>query len=139
MGYKFYIDPTINCVFIQHDDDFQVNEDTEVLDEIIAQPEYREGMNILRDFRQASMPNKLTEKSFVSEGRQRIHNYDIHFGKCRIAAVVSSPSDFQTLHRWMTSTRLTSNVERQPYRDINAARAWLRIPEDYEIKFPTAE
>ena len=136
MAYEYYIDAAVNCVFIRHFDTFEIGEGAGVLDEILKDPTYRKGMNFLRDISQTSLATRMGDKSFIKEGRRLSKEYDIRLENGRIAWVLSSSTDYAMVHRWTVTSRSSGAVERKPLRDIEKARLWLGIPDDYKIKFP---
>jgi len=136
MPYRFYLDAKVNCIFIQHFDEFQQNDGINVTNEVLGNPEYRMGMNILRDATQTPLPKRFSDNSYLYESRRQAEKMDLLLGTCRLAWIVGSAKDFGAVHRWSVSTRLSKSVERHPFRELSKALEWLGIPAEYEIRFP---
>tara|TARA_B100000315_G_scaffold254525_1_gene295795 strand:- start:6259 stop:6672 length:414 start_codon:yes stop_codon:yes gene_type:complete len=136
MAFRFYIEPALNCVFVQHFDEYTLAEGHDQLVEMLGDPNYVTRMNILRDIRSTSLPEEFNYEYFKQTRPQLVSDSEKQLGKCKIAYVAATAKDFATAHQLSVSTRLTpDNIDRKPFRDISEARAWLDIPEDYEIKF----
>ncbi len=100
MAYSYYIDPEVNCVFAEHYGTFVHGDGFSVNREIMADPAYRQGMNILLDASKVTLPEEHTQQWYLKEGREGVQKLDKVFGHCRLAWVVGSAKDFDTVHRW---------------------------------------
>jgi len=140
MAYSFYIDTAIDCVFIQHFGDYEIGEGICSVEAFVREPSYHNNMNILRDFRQTTLPSNFGESPIVIESQKRMKDNDeLLAGACQIALVVGSAKDYGIMHRYTVSYRLGTLAERRPFRDIAKARNWLEIPDGYEIKISTSD
>jgi hypothetical protein len=137
MPYRFYIDTSLNCVFLQHYDSYEKGEGPRANEDFTSDKKYQKSMNILRDFSLVSLPEDFESdpKVKASENRMKAEGENM-FGACQIAFVMSSAVDFRIIHRFTVSTRLNGRIDRMPFREISHARDWLGIPDDYEIKYP---
>ena len=136
MAYRYHIDPAVNCAFIRHFDDYSRGEGFEVFKEILDDPLYRRDMNILRELHQISFPKSLADPYAAGEIRRHLEGIDPLFGTCRIVWVVNSAADYAIAHRWTVSARLSGGIERNVFREMAKAKAWLGMPTDYRISFP---
>jgi len=136
MAYRYYIDPSVNCVFIQHVDLVKQNEIREAVALILADANYRTGMNFLRDANQAPFSEKFEDRS-IEDGNNRVRKIDdLQIGSCRVAWVVANGNDYGIIHRFSVSSRFEQAVERKPFRELEKAREWLGIPDEYQINYP---
>ena len=139
MSFQYCVDPDINCVFVRHLDGFEIGEGFASLDAILQDADHRRGMNILRDLTRVSFSKEIVERSFSAHVRRQAVAYEPLLGHCLLAWVLGSAADFAVGHRWSATTRPSRPFTRRPFRDLDPARAWLGVPEDYVIKFPGAD
>ncbi len=137
MTCTYYIDTSLECVFSRHIGDFVPGEAADMILSLFDDPAYKKGYNILRDSSRVELPEEHSFKFFKEAGRQQQDRIAGRLGDCRIAWVVGSAKDYAKAHQWALTRRLSTNISRQAFRDIKKARAWLDIPNDYEIKYPT--
>ena len=137
MPFDFHIDPEVNCVFFRTTGPHSVDEVALVFDEILAHPDFRKGMNVLRDMRTQQVPPDTTFKT-ISDRAKQTHIYiDLDLGGCKLAIVVGDAVSYAKVHQFIVTGRLSqSPVERKPYRNLEDAKHWLGISEDYDIKYP---
>jgi hypothetical protein len=136
MAHTHYINDELKCAFVRYYDRFEKYEGFDALGDIVDNPLYQIGMDIIHNLSATSFPDNFGDGPIRKAGRERLAEYDRKTGICRIAWVVGSASDYAMGHRWVVSTRLTSEIERRVFRSIDEAKEWLRIPEDYAITHP---
>jgi len=94
-------------------------------------------MNILRDVGNSGLPADYNYPFFKDHGKNVLPELDRQMGKCKIAIVVKNAKDYAMAHQMTVATRLIgTSVERKPFREAQKAKAWLNIPDDYEIIYP---
>ena len=137
MAYQYIIDHDVNCVFVQHHNRYDQNDGHNQIKDLLADPAYKVGMNILKDVRTTSYPKKFDFEFFKTTRPSKMFSLEEQLGKCKIGILVGSAKDFATAHQLEVSTRLDKlKVQRKPFRKLAKARAWLGIPENYQIIFP---
>lgn len=138
MPYRVKVDRSVNCVFVQHFDTFVLEEGTTQAKETILDPEYLPGMNYLRDVTQTVLPPEYCLNWFKKHAVDVLPQVEKGLGTSRkVAWVLSNANDFKTIHQWAATIRLNMYVsERRPFRSVDNARAWLEIPEEYEVSYP---
>lgn len=137
MPYSIYIDPAVNCVFVESSGPFTVGPWDDAIKEFLAHPDYRQGLNILRDISKQIIPADLTFQTISVEVKRRNLETDETLGDCRLAILVGDPQSYAKAHQFIVAGRLRkSPVERKAFRELKTAKEWLGIPEDYEIKNP---
>ena len=93
-------------------------------------------MNILRDIRQTHFPPDIDYQYIKKYQGSGVSEAEYITGTAQIAWVAGNRDDFILLHQISVTDRLRSgSVERKPFRDIQKAKAWLGIPDDYEIPY----
>lgn len=103
-------------------------------------PDYRSGMNILHDVRDIHFPPDLLFSDMSKSAKDIMKKYDPERGECREALVVDDGYGYAKVHQFIVSGRFTETpVERAVFRELDKAREWLGIPEDYEITYPDSE
>lgn len=136
MACNYYIDGNVNCIFLRHFDDYQAREALKSISLAILDPDYRQGMNILRDMTGSNFPESFNFVSLKETGNIIVPDVDRAMGKCKLAIVVNCAKDFATAHQMAVATRMIgTNVERKPFRDMQKARDWLEIPDQYQIRY----
>lgn len=137
MAYRFHIDTSSNCVFVQHYDEIIDGEMTRQTQELLAHPLFVPSMNLLRDLTTTNMPEHYDLKWFVDNYRSKLAPLEQSLGHHRMVAwVLGNAKDFKTIHQFCATTRLNQNVvDRQPFRDVSRAMKWLGLPERYEISY----
>ena len=137
MSYRFHIDKSVNCAFVQHFDTFAVGEVTEQMAQLESHSNFIEGLNILRDVSQTNLPVEYDHKWFANFAKTTLPDVDNALGtNSRVAWVLSNRNDYIKIHQWCATTRLSSlKIERRPFRDITKAMNWLGLPDDYKIKY----
>tara|TARA_B100000315_G_scaffold253206_1_gene291526 strand:+ start:3026 stop:3457 length:432 start_codon:yes stop_codon:yes gene_type:complete len=138
MAYRIHIDDRANCVFVQHYDTMSIYEAFEQVEQLVSNPNYVKGMNLLRDVTQTTLPSEYNLDWFRSHFNSRIQPVTQALGFNRnVAWVLGNSHDFKTIHQLCAITRLKNHiVDRRPFRDCNRAMKWLNLPEDYEITYP---
>ncbi|MAF49170.1 MAG: hypothetical protein QF393_13610 [Rhodospirillales bacterium] len=137
MNWTLHIDPEVNCAFFKFFGTFRFGAMVEAMTEMLNHPDYRGGMNILRDISDQPFPSDLTYKAITEENRRVTAEIDLKIGECRFAIVVGDARSYAVVHQYIVTGRLRKNpVERKPFRDMEAAKEWLGLPADYEIKYP---
>ena len=139
MAYTMHIDPDINCVFFKHYGPISVDEFVKSFSDILEHPDYRAGMNILRDNSDQQFPADISFEAIAASSK-RVKEQDSGLGDCKWASVVGDAQSYSKVHQYITSGRLSENpIERRVFREMEKAREWLGIPVDYEIKYPDPE
>ena len=134
MAYRYIIDPNVNCVFITHYGNFDIEEVTEQYRELMADPRHRPGMDILRDCSDAPLSADWTLDRMMSVSRTRMDEFLPLLGKCRIAWVVSGPRDLGRINQLrLVLADNHPDIDRRPFLDHAQAMAWLGLPEGYTI------
>jgi len=134
-----HIDADVNCVFFKHFGPFSVDDFVKSFADILQHPDYQIGMNILRDNRDQQFPADLSFDAIAASSKS-VKEQDRGLGNCKWASVVGDAQSYAKVHQYITSGRLSENpIERKVFREMDAAREWLGIPTDYEIKFPAPE
>jgi len=106
------------------------------LDEILTHQDFRMGLNILRDAREAVQPDVYGYHFFLQESPKRLNRFESAFGDCKLAWVINDAQEFAKVHQFTLARRLSDDtIERKPFKTIEAAKDWLNIPEDYQITF----
>lgn len=136
MAHTHYVIAELNCAFVRYFGPFEKFEGFLALSDIIDDPAHRGGMDIIHDLSATSYPDDFGDAPILKAGLDRLAEYDRKIETCRIAWVVGSASDYAKGHRWVVSTRLSSQIERRVFRSIGGAKQWLGIPEDYVITHP---
>ena len=140
MTYQHYINKEFDCVFMQHTGEIGLDDILEQTIEMTSLPDFKSGMNILRDISQTKLPSGYDVERMTKDFKTPENPIDNTLGTNRMVAwVVGNPHDFKIIHQFCALHRLNKFVtNRQPFRDIGRAKKWLDIPEDYEIVFPDA-
>ncbi|MBT3989536.1 MAG: hypothetical protein HON14_02535 [Rhodospirillaceae bacterium] len=134
MAFAIVISKELNCVFIRHEGQMAVTDIPASFDEILAHPDFKKGMNILRDSTNAIQPQEYDFNFFQRESPGRLGKYEPFFGKCKLAWVISNPKEFAIVHRYTIARRMSDDLmERHPFNTIQAAIDWLGLPADSEI------
>ena len=137
MPFSTYIDPDVNCLFVRHYGPFDLGEVLESLEENSSSPLFRRDMNVLRDYRDQTFPSDLTFKLLSGTSKSIMEDFDRKFGKCKAAIVVGDTTSYAKVHQYIVSTRLmVTQIERRLFREIEEAKEWLEIPEDYVVSYP---
>ena len=135
MAYTFYIEPTVNCVFVRHFDRFHVDDSLNQYREMVNHPKYDKNMNVLRDVLSTSLPDEFGFKFFNEKTPIRYQEFDTTIGDVKVAWALGSGKDYAAIHQYTLTTRLEfeADIEHKPFRDIARAKKWLDVPSDYEI------
>ena len=137
MAFRYFIDLTVNCVFASHRGDFDLTQSEKRYRTVIDSSKYRSGLNFLQDLRYANVPEDYTYKFIQNTLEKFVDSLDDILGDCRVAIVVGSAADFKIYHQLITTRRLSATkVDRKVFREMDTAREWLGVPDDYEINFP---
>lgn len=139
MTCRYSIDKEQNCVFVQYYGELGDREFEEQLSDLLSQPNYKKGMNILRDVRSTTLP-LAWDFDWLKRMALRIAHNNESLGHDRLVAwVVGNSNDYMTIHKFSTLGQLNLyRADRRPFRDISEALEWLDIPNDYEIVYPDA-
>ena len=136
MSHSFYIDLNLNCVFAKTTEHFELDFASNIFSKIISHPDYKMGMNIFRDFTEVAVPEDISYKYISRENKRRSEGVDQQLGKCKLAIVVRDVQSYKKVHQYIVSGRLSSNpVDRKVFRDIEKAKLWLEIPENYQFNY----
>ena len=137
MTYKYYLDTEHNCMFTQHYGEVNFDQLWEQVLEYISFPGYVAGMNLLRDFSQATIAPIYDLPAIKKVIEERPKQVDEILGNNRkVAWVLGNAKDFKIFHQYSAITRLNHAViNRQPFRKLNDALKWFGLPEDYDIPY----
>ena len=141
MHWTIYIDREVNCAFGKYYGVFDIGRLEIAAEEMFNHPEYRAGMNSLRDARELTMPtSKLSFGYYADKAREVMNEFDSKLGECKWAIVAGDGQNYARAHQYLVAGRLgKSQVERKAFRDMEKAMDWLGLPEGYEIKYPTQD
>ena len=137
MKCTIHIDPNVNCALINLSDDYEFRDLDEFLNRMINHPDHHPDTNILVDGRDLRMPPDKTYKSLSENFKLASQIFSSKTDTCRSGIVVGDAQNYAKVHQYIVSGRLEKTpVERKVFRDIGKAKAWLGLPEGYEIKNP---
>ena len=136
MAYDWYFDRSENCLFFQHSGQIQFGEPIASLEVALREQEYSQGLNILRDISQATLPDTFDDPQFAIGFREKLQNLFQNRKEAQFAWVVGDAQQFAVIHRWAARLRFSKDFEISPFRELDDAREWLGLPADYEIKYP---
>ena len=137
MHWTIYIDPEVNCAFGKYFGDLDFSRLKDAATDMYNHPDYRQGMNSLRDAREVTVPTDISFGSLFHGSRGLVNEFDDKLGACKWAIVVDDPENYAKLNQYLESGRLDHTpVDRKAFQDIDKAKAWLGLAEGYEIKFP---
>jgi len=88
MPFDIHIDPEVNCVFFRSTGPHIVEFVSPMFELMFAHPEYRQGMNVLRDMRTQQVPPDTTFKAISDRSKQVHVDIDRQMGKCKLGIVV---------------------------------------------------
>ena len=128
MVWSQFIDRDHQLVVVVHHGVWAGYEPLQHLESWVESADFRAGMNMLRDFRAATLP-EAPMHSMVVESVSRIREIDMLLGPCRIAMVVGSMVDFG--RTGVLNLLQESPVARQRFVSLCDAKAWLGLPIDY--------
>ena len=124
------IDAAHNCVFIQRTGTFERGGLNLVVQEAIALPEFRQGMNFLIDLRLVDFSKAgYTQLSGYGDVWREIAN---SIAPCKMAVVHSSPRNFG-IGRQSATLFEAQGVERRPFVNLGEALLFLGLPADFEL------
>ena len=136
MHWTIHIDPNVNCAFVKYYGAFDISQLKNSAEEMFSHPDYRVGMNALRDASNQTIPSDVSFKSLSNEARGTMNEFDHKLAKCKWAIVVGNVQSYAKVHQALVAGRIGDNpVHRKAFRDIEKAKEWLGIPEGYEIKY----
>ena len=141
MAYKYYIDKTVNCVFVLHYDDFDIDDSLNQYREMIKHPKYVTNMNVIRDVLKTTLPEEFGFDFFSKQTPKRYEDIEPQLGKSKVAWVLGTGKDYAKMHQFTLTTRFDalSHITRKPFRNLADAFEWLGIPADYEINYEANE
>ena len=135
MAYTYYIDPSVNCVFVRHFDNFELDDALNQYREMVKHPKHHKNLNVLRDVLSTSLPDEFGFKFFSEKTPTRYKDLEAFIGASKVAWVLGSGADYAIMHQFTLTTRLKplGLITRKPFRSIEKAKAWLDVPPGYEI------
>ncbi len=138
MSYRVCIDPSVNCVFIQHYGTYEPREGIQQMELLLTRPEYVKNMDFIRDCSLVDLPEIYSLEWFSKTVKETLEPIYSELGTQRKEAwILNNAGDFKTIHQWSAVERLNAVVsEREPFRDLRRAMDWIGLPEDYEINYP---
>ena len=132
-----FIDPAVNCVFIKHYGTFSYGIIAETAESRINHADFQVGMNVFNDARDLHFPRDLAPEEVSDAAKLLIETHDPNKGRCRSAIFVDDGYAYAIAKQFSVSNRLSRvSIEREVFRELDKAKSWLGLPEDYEIKFP---
>ena len=138
MPWTIHIDPDVNCAFAMYYGAFDILAIRSSSEEIYNHPDYRVGMNSLRDVRDQVIPSDVSFKSLSKEAKNIMDEFDSKLDNCKMAILAGDAQSYAKIHQYIVAGRLGKTpIERKGFRDMEKAKEWLGIPEDYEIKYPS--
>ena len=138
MAWKIHIDPDVYCSFIKFYGAFEFEQIIGAAGDMFSHPDYRAGMNILRDSREQHLLADVSFKSLSVEAKKMMELFDDKLGPSKLAIVVGNAQSYAKIHQYIVAGRLSkSPIERKAFRDIEKAKKWLGLPVGYEIKEPS--
>ena len=110
----------------------------EQVEQLVSNPKYAKGMNLLRDVTQTTLPSEYNLEWFRNHFNSRIQPVTEALGYNRnVAWVLGNTHDFRTIHQLCVISRLKSHiVDRRPFRDCGRAMQWLGLSENYQYSYP---
>ncbi len=138
MAYRYLIDTSVNCVFVQHAREIGIDEIQEQMAVLVEDLAYRKDMNLLRDLSGTKLPAGYTLKRFAEYSVPKMKNLDEKLGVNRkVAWVLGSSEDFRIVHQWCVSLRLNMMVsERRPFVNLGNAKEWLGFDKNFIVDYP---
>ncbi len=134
MAWEFNFDSKLKCAFITYHEKLELYEIALMYEDLFADPEYRDGMNLLFDLSLIKFPKDYTFKTISEEANKVITDVNRRLGAIKLAVVVGNANDYKLFHQWIVSGRLTTGqVERKLFRETENAFAWIGLPEGYAI------
>lgn len=135
MAYQHYIDEAAETVFIEHSGNIGAEEVFEAFQEILADPDYRPGMNFLRDTRFAQLPDNWSYTRFRTVSAPRLQELWAQMGVCKLAWVAGQGRNYRLANQaaMMNRLALSGMVERQPFVNLEDALVWLDLSPNHEI------
>ena len=129
MGITHHVDVDLAVIFIKVDGELRDESVGWWSDAILADPNYRQGMDRLADY------SGVTKLSVTTEGLHRLATAargldPSRWGK-RLAIVVSGEAGLGVGHQYK-ATRQRSPYEIQLFRQVEDAKEWLEIPSDHD-------
>jgi len=137
MTYLVKFEPDVNCTFVKAFGVFDpVGMHEHILD-IISNPSFNKGMNILRDLTERRVSPEISFKSISAAASKAHATTDQTMGPCKFAFVVGDSIAYAKVHQFIVTGRLKTNpVERHVFRSVIDTRKWLDIPDSYELVYP---
>lgn len=138
MPYEHHLEPDINTAFVFLYGEIQRDDFKTYLTELLTDPRYKPGTNIFRDTRFGVLPEEWNYNWFRAQSPRRLGEFWDQMGRCKMAWLAMNGQNFITAHQATLTNHLPgqSSIFRQAFRDVNEARRWLDIPDDYQINFP---
>jgi len=136
MTYQFYIDQIAETVYIDHSSRFGSEETFEAFQDILADPAYRPGMNLLRDTRFVELPDNWSYSHFRQVSAPKFRDIWMQMGDCKLAWVAGQGRNYRLANQAAMINRLelTGTVERQPFVNLEDALVWLGLSPNHEIR-----
>jgi hypothetical protein len=137
MAWTMLIDVDVNCVFFKHRNDFDFSAIAESSVARLNHLDFRPGMDFLHDIQDADIREDLSYATISEDSKSVIVNYNEQLGACKGALVAGDGQGYAKIHQFIVSGRLLKNpIERMAFRDIEKAKQWLGLADDYQIKQP---
>ena len=140
MPWAIHIDPAVNCAFVKFYGDFELEQMVRAAGDVFNHPDFRDGMNILRDARKQRISQDVSFKSLAKEARQLMDKFHHTHGNCKSAVVAGDVQSYAKFHQYIVAGRLADTpIERKVFRDMEKAKEWLGLPQGYEIRNPAPD
>tara|TARA_B100000315_G_scaffold236682_1_gene252743 strand:- start:12420 stop:12908 length:489 start_codon:yes stop_codon:yes gene_type:complete len=140
MPYHSRIFPEINVVYFFHYGKMEADEALKQFSDMFADPEYRVGMNLIRDTREAILPPEWDFSYFHRPLPQQVQDYWKKVSDCKLAWIHKGGGQYKIIHQAILSQRMShnNNVERYACRTMEEVKIRLDIPLDFDISLPSS-
>ena len=129
MPHKIAFDESVGCYFAVWAGPVVADEFLEFYRNVAKRPWFRPGLNGLHDFRQADIRANRSDTIRIASYRMMLREM---FGPGRAARVVADRGSEKAL-RSIDVVVSDTDREVEVFTDYEAAKAWLGLPEGYEV------
>jgi hypothetical protein len=135
------VDRDHNLAVFRREGDYELGDNSAMLDALAAHPDFRKGLNSLFDYR-AARPGKI-RKSEIAQLSGHAPRFDAAVGPGKSAGVVACDLAYGFLRMFMTLSemvlgRKAARRERDVFRNLDDALRRLGLPADYHYPFDDA-
>ncbi len=132
MPFSLAIDEVHDCILVGWYGKMTPGDLSAYYDEIEALPGFRPGLKRIHDLRRADVNLERAEIRSIADAARL---GDARQGQRQIVFLVGSDAAFG-IARVLMVMRESCTVTQNVFRDFDRARAWLKLPDDYEDPFP---